>query len=129
MHTAADNVNLARHFIRTVPYTGCSIQNATEQCSSCFQFQPVFQTGAMHLVLPVSAGASDLSCVPRDRSTGWPQFIHHISDLHKSQFFRYRETDCTVQNNCQKFMLTDCPADSGATGKFTADESKLAVFL
>lgn len=37
-------VNLACHFIRAVPYTGLSIQIATEQCISCFRFQPVLQT-------------------------------------------------------------------------------------
>jgi hypothetical protein len=37
-------VSSARHFIRAVPYTGCSVQNGTEQCITCFQFQPVLQT-------------------------------------------------------------------------------------
>jgi hypothetical protein len=37
-------VNLPRHFIITVSYTGCSIQNSTEQCITRFQFQPVLQT-------------------------------------------------------------------------------------
>lgn len=37
-------VNLARHFIRAIPYTGLCIRIATEQCTSCFPFQPVLQT-------------------------------------------------------------------------------------
>jgi hypothetical protein len=32
-------------------------------------------------------------------------------------------------NNCQKIMLTECPADTSATENCTADESTLVVFL